>query len=244
MKWAFIRSFLRGSSFFGVVAIVIAVSNAPIFQNVGLAPRSFERGLLVAYYIALTLALLMLFASKIFFELHCPDLIKENGSFERYLAGFPSGNTIDDQVRGERTAAWRTDNLAKTGRKTTSILLAAFIVFLPISFGLAAATLAQFAMTTGGDRPERRSGDIPTRLAPESAEKGEDSQNLSQAEPSSTPPLCSVRIESCACASRNPPGRQMSPGVQKTSRSETDNRRRRAPDARRDGPKCGATGAH
>jgi hypothetical protein len=221
VKWAFIRSFLRGSSFFGVVAIVIAISNAPIFQNVGLTPRSYERSFLVAYYIALTLALLMLFASKILFELNCPDLIKENGSFERYLAGFPSSSTLDDQIRSERTAAWRTDNIATRGRTATSLLLSAFIVLLPISFGLAALTLARFATAKAENPPTHQSDDTQALRAPVSAAKDAENQRPGQAGRSCNPPLCSTPIESCPPASRNPTG---APKESKRAKNESERR--------------------
>lgn len=151
MKWAFIRSFLRTESFFGIVAVVIAVSNAPVFQNVGLDPDGTERLLLVSYYIALIFALLALFLGRVLFELYCPEVIKKAATLQQYLDATPDETDEDGQIRGEMTAEWKTANQQERGRLLTTTALTVFLLLFPLSFCLAALTLVQFGRAPDQD---------------------------------------------------------------------------------------------
>ena len=171
MKWDFSRNFLRTESFFGIVAVVIAVSNAPIFQNIGLVPSSIERTLLVCFYISLIFALLALFFGRILFELYCPDVVKKAGTLEQHIGHIPDDTDEDAQIRLQMTAEWRTANQSERGQALTTISLAFFLFLFPLSFCLAALTLIQFGLTTNQGQQERQSNDIRFELVQECVAK-------------------------------------------------------------------------
>ena len=95
MRWSFARAFFRTESFFGIVALVIAISNAPVFQNVGIGDDWIQRYLLVTFYVSLIVALLALFVGRLLFELNCPEVIKKYAGLDDYLNGVPDKTTED-----------------------------------------------------------------------------------------------------------------------------------------------------
>lgn len=193
MKWAFARNFLRTESFFGIIAVVIAVSNAPVFQNVGIGQNDTEKILLVSFYISLIFALLALFFGKVFFELYCPDIIKKAGTLEQYIEHAPDDTDEDAQIRLEMTAEWRTANQNERGQTLTAISLMLFLLLFPSSFCLAALTLLQFGLTTNQGQQGHQSIDIRFELAPRCAAKHSETPGSScvACPPANPPKRCS-----------------------------------------------------
>lgn len=171
MKWAFARSFLRTESFFGIIAVVIAVSNAPVFQNIGIQPNGSERLFVVAYYVSLVLALLALFLGRILFELYCPEPVKSAATLDQYLVGIPDETDDDAEIRGQMTAEWRTANQQQRGKNATTFTLFIFLFLFPASFCLAALALLEFALRPDQNPPEHLSIDIRFERAQDCAVK-------------------------------------------------------------------------
>lgn len=148
MKWSFARGLLRTESFFGIMAVILAVSNAPIFQNIGIGNQDrLQRYLVVAFYVLLIFALLALFVARLCFDYFCPEPIRQSGSLAEYLSNMPDNDAEDAQIRSEMAAEWNTANNKQQGKSITAATSYVFLLLFPLSFVVAALSLLEFGLT-------------------------------------------------------------------------------------------------
>lgn len=228
-RWRTLGNFFGAQAFFGIVAVVIVVSNAPIFQNVGTEKGSLERTLLVSHYIMLTISLFLLFLGTLLFRAHCPDVVAEHP----YLNGFlekrapkPAPGTDDPgyQARyADALAEWEAWNESQPGRALTSAVLVVFIACFLLALCLEIASLLVFASSSG--RVQQVAGSSPPRSAPvviSGAIPAKAQHPLESDRTASSPPCRTGSLvrESRTARHGNTEATNASPTVPKTSQSE------------------------
>jgi hypothetical protein len=150
-RWSVLAAIFANETTIAFVAIIFAVTQAPIFQNVGATGSpSVERKLVSAFYVSVFMASLCYFLGHILFSLKCPVIIKAFPNRDKYIDQInplQNGNTDSDAVlaRSKLASTW-----AAADRDVKQILLPlmsvfCFAAFLVFSYSLAIAALIEFA---------------------------------------------------------------------------------------------------
>ncbi|HTU13271.1 MAG TPA: hypothetical protein VMG08_20445, partial [Allosphingosinicella sp.] len=145
MRWSTAAAALRTESFIGLITVVIAVSSAPVFQNVGAAAEyPYERQAVATFYSALIFSSLMLFFSRVSFEALCPPLIKSFTTLDSYLDRLPPASSEAILIRDRMLNDWNESNDSKRHRWITTTLVWLFFISFVSAFLLAIVALALF----------------------------------------------------------------------------------------------------
>jgi hypothetical protein len=145
-QWDFLALALR-AELLALVGIIIAVTNAPIFQNVGVGDGAdpLEKPTVALFYGLMLLAVIPLALAKYCFEKFCPQLVKD-GDLDRILSLTPPNSTSNIRARADVVAEWNNEVLRKDGRKLTSILLIVFYLLFLFSLLAGISSLALFGL--------------------------------------------------------------------------------------------------
>lgn len=156
MKWATAAAALRTESFVGLIATVLVVSNAPIFQNIGVSTGCTEksvmawywseRSLVSLFYGSLFASAFFLFCGRVLFDAYCPITIKTFPSAHLYVGQISIHSTNGVMIRDEMIEDWDRENDAGRMKHVVTGVVVLFFTFFSLSFALAIAALARFAL--------------------------------------------------------------------------------------------------